>query len=125
MWEEIRSTTDLRSLDWIPFLEKSLWIKKEIVEADPLERGARKALNFGHTIGHAIEGVSLESDKPLLHGEVIFLGMMAESFIAICKVLLLPEEEREINNFFSFYVDFDFSLKHYLLIYVLLIVFKK
>src|SRR5699024_10045097 len=74
MWHEIKSVSELRSLDWVPFLEKSLLIKKEIVEIDPLEKGARKALNFGHTIGHAIESVSLESDKPLLHGEAIILG---------------------------------------------------
>lgn len=120
MWEGIRSTSELRSMEWIPFLAKSLQIKKEIVEADPFEKGARKALNFGHTIGHAIESVSLESDKPLLHGEAIILGMMAESFIATCKGLLLPEEEREINQFLSFYVDFDFSLKNRSLIYDLI-----
>lgn len=120
MWHEIKSTPDLRSMDWVPFLEKSLLIKKEIVEADPMERGARKALNFGHTIGHAIESVSLESDKPLLHGEAVILGMIAEAYIAVCKGLLSAAEEREITHFLSFYVDFDFTLENREMMYDLI-----
>src|SRR5690625_5809651 len=50
----------------------------------------------------------------------MLLGMMAESFIDTCKGLLLPEEERDINQFLSFYVDFDFSLKNRALIYDLI-----
>lgn len=120
MWHEIRSIKDLRSIDWVPFLEKSLLIKKKIVEIDPMEKGARKALNFGHTIGHAIESASLESDKPLLHGEAIILGMIAEVFIASCKGLLSTVEEREITQFLSFYVDFEFSLEDRAMIYELI-----
>ena len=47
-----------------------------MVEEDPFERGLRKALNFGHTIGHAIEGHALETENPLLHGEAIAIGMI-------------------------------------------------
>lgn len=52
-------------------IEKSLLIKKNVVEIDPKEKGLRKILNFGHTIGHAIE-----SDTGLLHGECVGLGML-------------------------------------------------
>ncbi len=53
---------------------KSLMIKKQVVESDPNEQGLRKVLNFGHTIGHAIE-----SNTNLLHGECVGIGMMAFS----------------------------------------------
>ena len=52
---------------------------------DPTEKGIRKALNFGHTLGHAIESYFLESedkDETLLHGEAIAAGMILESFIS-------------------------------------------
>ncbi|MES2628152.1 MAG: 3-dehydroquinate synthase [Bacteroidota bacterium] len=65
------------------FIEPSLEIKKKIVEEDPKEKGLRKILNFGHTVGHAIESLSLSQDKdPLLHGEAIAMGMIAEMYIA-------------------------------------------
>ncbi len=65
------------------FIEPSLNIKKAIVEEDPKEAGVRKILNFGHTVGHAIESFSLVNDKdPLLHGEAIAMGMIAELYIA-------------------------------------------
>ena len=51
----------------IDIIERSCKIKAEIVEADEIENGPRKLLNFGHTIGHAIESLSLESSTPLLH----------------------------------------------------------
>ena len=58
---------------------ESVRIKARIVEADEKETGQRKILNFGHTIGHAIESLSLQTDTPLLHGEAIALGMIAEA----------------------------------------------
>ena len=79
----------------------SVAIKKEIVEIDPFEKGLRKALNFGHTIGHALEGYALETGHPLLHGEAIAIGMYCESWLshqtsglpekdlsAICRLIL-------------------------------------
>lgn len=62
---------DSQTLDAI--IEGSLRIKRDVVEADPKEKGLRKVLNFGHTIGHAIE--SAEGGK-LLHGECIGIGML-------------------------------------------------
>ncbi len=62
---------------------KSIEIKKNIVELDPLEKGKRKILNFGHTIGHALESYSLLHDtNPLTHGEAIAIGMVCESYIS-------------------------------------------
>ncbi|MBY5958266.1 3-dehydroquinate synthase [Membranicola marinus] len=111
MWDNIKGITDLRTIDWEPFLEESLLIKKRIVENDPYEKGPRKALNFGHTIGHAIEGVLLETEHSLLHGEAVLLGMIAESKIAQIRGLLNENELSEITNHLRKYVDFSFDLQ--------------
>ena len=81
-WGELRQLTALRSADWASIIPASLSIKKQIVEADPFEKGLRKALNFGHTIGHAVEGHALKTDAPLLHGEAIAIGMVCEAFLS-------------------------------------------
>ena len=69
----------------IEIIARSCEIKKEVVEKDPKEEGFRKILNFGHTIGHAIESLSLETDKPLTHGEAISIGMLAEAKLSQLK----------------------------------------
>jgi 3-dehydroquinate synthase len=63
-------------------INTSCKIKSEIVQKDEKESGLRKILNFGHTIGHAIESYSLLTTTPLLHGEAIALGIIAESYIS-------------------------------------------
>ena len=62
-------------------IARSCHIKATIVERDEREKGMRQILNFGHTIGHAIEAIS-QTSKPLLHGEAIALGMMIEADIS-------------------------------------------
>lgn len=79
---------------------KSVIIKNKIVEHDPKEKGLRKILNFGHTIGHAIETYSLQNDpQPLNHGEAIVVGMVCESFISTVVNKLTPEELNIIVDF--------------------------
>lgn len=63
-------------------INKSCEIKADVVSKDFKEGGLRKILNFGHTIGHSVETLSLNADNPLLHGEAVAIGMVAESFIA-------------------------------------------
>jgi 3-dehydroquinate synthase len=58
-------------------------IKRVIVKKDPYETGLRKVLNFGHTIGHAIESHCLTTDHPLLHGEAVALGMAAALWLSV------------------------------------------
>jgi len=98
-WDILKEINDLHSIDWAEYLEPSLQIKKNIVEADPFEKGIRKALNFGHTIGHAIEGWALETEKPLLHGEAIAIGMICEAWLAHKIVDLSMDSVEEITNF--------------------------
>ncbi len=78
-------TLNLKSetADWNSIVERNVNIKSFIVEQDPHEKGIRKVLNFGHTVGHAIETYFLKSNnKKLLHGEAIAAGMIYESFIS-------------------------------------------
>ena len=58
-------------------------IKREIVLKDPYEKGQRKMLNFGHTLGHAIESHCLTTDCPLLHGEAVALGMAGALWLSV------------------------------------------
>ncbi len=93
--------------DWLEVTEQSIAIKKGVVLSDPYEKGLRKILNFGHTIGHAIESYSLQHDSdPLLHGEAIAMGMIAESQLSInyCGLPVTEHEELKarINQFFDF-----------------------
>ncbi len=63
-------------------IARSVEIKSQVVIADPLELGERKILNFGHTIGHAIESIMLDTSNPIEHGEAIALGMCAEGHLS-------------------------------------------
>lgn len=84
--------------DWARVIRHSVGIKKAVVEVDPKETGLRKILNFGHTIGHAVESFYLPSSKPLLHGEAIAMGMIAEGFLSFEKIGLSYEELNELST---------------------------
>ena len=75
----------------------SCQIKKAIVEKDPTEQGDRALLNFGHTIGHAIEK---HMNFSLLHGECVALGCVAAAYISWKKQLLSMEEYYEVRDMF-------------------------
>lgn len=78
--------SSLSDISWYDIIKHSVDIKQKIVDEDPLEQGARKILNFGHTIGHAVESFYLnQADKQLLHGEAIAVGMIAESYLSVLK----------------------------------------
>jgi len=96
---------NLRNEDTIEqLILKSARIKMEVVESDPLEKGPRKLLNLGHTIGHALEAYSLLHDpEPLLHGEAVAAGLVCEAFISL-RMLGLPETDlQSIANLVSWY----------------------
>lgn len=81
-WQQLKNIAIFDD-DITTLMYQSLLIKKEIVEADPKEKGLRKILNFGHTIGHAIEAYSIEhTNNTLLHGEAIAIGMVAEAYLS-------------------------------------------
>jgi len=98
-WEQF---LDLKAIDFADFDEliyRSVEIKNEIVKQDPTEKNIRKSLNFGHTLGHAIESYFLENENKttLLHGEAIAVGMILESYISLGKKLINQEEYIQIK----------------------------
>jgi 3-dehydroquinate synthase len=116
-WDKVSNLSDqiLDELDQLIY--ESVRIKHDIVEQDPFENGVRKHLNFGHTLGHAIESYFLShpNKEDLLHGEAIAVGMILEGYIStellgfsktdlnqICKVILNIYKPVTIET-----VDFD------------------
>jgi 3-dehydroquinate synthase len=81
-WETLAQQKKLEQMNWEALIRHSVQIKSTIVESDFKEQGARKALNFGHTIGHAIETHRLGTAGHLLHGEAIAIGMVAEAYVS-------------------------------------------
>jgi 3-dehydroquinate synthase len=79
-------------------LFKSSQIKYNLVTADPLEKRERKILNFGHTIGHAIEMASHETTKPLLHGEAVAIGMIGEAKLSQLAGMINNKEFESIER---------------------------
>jgi len=81
---------------------RSIQIKNEVVTQDPTEQGLRKILNFGHTIGHAIESYFLDKrDLTLLHGEAIALGMISEAYLSNKLTGLSIADLETIVNYIS------------------------
>lgn len=81
-------------------IARSCEIKKEVVETDPTEKGVRALLNFGHTIGHAVERCM---DFKLLHGECVAIGMVAASYLSFMRGNLTLAEAEEIKETISAY----------------------
>ncbi len=63
----------------------SVAVKERIVAADPTERGLRKALNLGHTAGHAFESLALRRGRPVLHGYAVAYGMVCELYLSVVR----------------------------------------
>lgn len=83
LWDVLSDLKTLSLEAITPHLWPSIKVKQTLAEKDRLESGERKKLNFGHTIGHALESYSLDQDAdPLFHGEAVAMGMLVESQIA-------------------------------------------
>lgn len=87
----------------IPIIKRSCQIKANVVAQDPHESGLRKILNFGHTIGHGIEAAAAEIGSPLLHGECVALGMVAEAELSRTIGALSAEDCHRITRLLSRY----------------------
>jgi 3-dehydroquinate synthase len=85
--------------NWEDLIDFSFQFKSGIAETDPYEGGVRKILNFGHTIGHAVESCCLTTDTPLFHGEAIAVGMVAESHVSYQKGMLKQDDLNEIASY--------------------------
>jgi 3-dehydroquinate synthase len=98
LWQEIKSLP-FEKQDWKKLIAHSVSFKSAVVTEDPKERGLRKVLNAGHTIGHAIESYLLDTGRKVMHGEAIAAGLIAEGFIARNRGLLSEKDLTEIREF--------------------------
>ena len=109
-WNDLISIKDLSSESIFPFIETSMQIKQNVVEQDFTEQNVRKTLNFGHTIGHAIESLFLLKGKPIMHGEAVALGMVCETRISMLEGLISQETANDIiSHIRKFYPLLDIS----------------
>lgn len=86
-------------------IKDSLKIKLKIVQEDPLEKGLRKTLNFGHTVGHAIESYYLSIGKEVLHGNAIAAGMLVEAYLSEQHCGLAHEQYQYITKIVSEHLE--------------------
>jgi len=98
MWDKIRINS-IANQDWQTLVRHSVAFKWSVVKEDPKEKGLRKILNFGHTVGHAIEGYFLGNGNRIFHGEAIAVGMICESYLAHKKNLINKEELDQITKY--------------------------
>ncbi|MDH3004389.1 MAG: 3-dehydroquinate synthase [Candidatus Shikimatogenerans sp. JK-2022] len=113
-WYYINKFNILKIKNWFNIVYKSIKIKNKIVKQDPKELlGLRKILNFGHTIGHAIESLFLFKKKKITHGEAIVLGIICESWISKKINNLSNKEYKKICKFILTYYNIRIIKKKY------------
>ena len=105
---------------------QSVAVKEDFVEQDPKEQGIRKALNFGHTVGHAYESLSFQKGTPLLHGHAVAAGIVSELFLSH-RVCGFPMEKLSQVVYYikEYYAPFMFGCKEYDTLYELMTHDKK
>ncbi|RVU02575.1 3-dehydroquinate synthase [Mucilaginibacter limnophilus] len=124
-WQKLKDS-DLKQPS-AELIHHSVVLKNKVVLEDPKEKNIRKSLNFGHTIGHAVETWSLTHDSnPLTHGEAIALGMICEGYLAHKKSGLKAEELEEIVSVIdSLYPRYSFKHSIYEELYSIMLKDKK
>ena len=99
-WAELMNfnidNPDLKELG--DLVAKSVQVKEHIVTEDPTEKGIRKALNLGHTVGHAFESLALQR-KPVLHGYAVAWGLVCELYLSVTKSGFPVEKMRQMTRF--------------------------
>ena len=114
-WNKISSVNFSKDVD-SSLIYNSIMTKIKIIENDPKESSSRKFLNFGHTIGHAIESFLLNSDREILHGEAILIGIILESYLSQKLLNFDTQLTLKIKNYilkFSKQIDFsEEDIKH-------------
>ncbi|TVZ51576.1 3-dehydroquinate synthase [Dokdonia sp. Hel_I_53] len=102
-WDQLKDLSGLSIDDLNRLIYESISIKNKIVLQDPTEQNIRKTLNYGHTLGHAIESYCLDKDdkRTLLHGEAIAIGMILESYISMRITGLNEQHLTEICAVFT------------------------
>tara|TARA_R110002050_G_scaffold296426_1_gene456421 strand:- start:75392 stop:76459 length:1068 start_codon:yes stop_codon:yes gene_type:complete len=115
-WNKFQDLSKLSLNDLDELIYESVVIKKNVVENDPFEDNLRKTLNFGHTLGHAIESYFLSNSNKttLLHGEAIIIGMILASYISTELVSFPKETTNKIKELFiNYYGKIEISKNDY------------
>lgn len=99
-WNRIKEVDFENKTEFEKLIWDSVEIKKEIVTKDPFEKNIRKTLNYGHTLGHAIESYFLENDEKqtLLHGEAVAIGLILSTYISSESMGFPKERLKEITE---------------------------
>jgi 3-dehydroquinate synthase len=95
-FKQLQGIENIYSINWDKIIPIAIELKLRVVLADPFEKNVRKILNFGHTIGHAIESYFLEHHRPITHGEAVAAGMIAETYLSVTKKLLDSDSANKI-----------------------------
>lgn len=99
----------------------SVQIKEDIVEQDPFEHGIRKALNLGHTVGHAFESLAMAEGRPILHGYAVAWGIVCELYLSHLNTGFPKDKMRQTIQFIKDnYGAFAFDCKKYEQLYALM-----
>ena len=107
-------TAPINHDDLLERLRRSVQVKVDIVARDPNEQGERKALNLGHTIGHALESLAMKRGKPIHHGYAVAWGLVAEAVLSHIKSGFPSEDVHRLGNFVrDNYRDFPFTCDDY------------
>jgi 3-dehydroquinate synthase len=99
LWPLISTINDINNVHWHEIILRCVKVKSDIVNLDPYEKNLRKILNFGHTIGHALETHFLSIGEPILHGEAIAAGMECELYLSHELLGFDIEHIKEIRSF--------------------------
>ncbi|MFS4428222.1 3-dehydroquinate synthase [Chryseobacterium sp. S90] len=109
-WDQLIQVRKLEVETVIPHIQTSMNIKQDVVDKDFHEQNIRKTLNFGHTIGHAVESLCLQQGNPILHGEAVAMGMIAEAHLAYLENLISETDaDMVIENVQRYYPYLDIS----------------
>ncbi|MCF0197848.1 MAG: 3-dehydroquinate synthase [Bacteroidaceae bacterium] len=122
-WAELL-TFDLEQIDYPRLTElvaTSVAVKERVVTEDPLERGVRKALNLGHTVGHAFESLAMRDGRTVLHGYAVAWGLVCELYLSTVKVGFPRDKFYQTVRFIrEHYGDFYIDCKQYDDLYALM-----
>ncbi|MDR1747232.1 MAG: 3-dehydroquinate synthase [Tannerella sp.] len=109
-----------------PMVARSVAVKERIVAADPREHGIRKALNFGHTVGHAFESLSFVRQRPMLHGHAVAAGLVCELYLSYKHCGFPSDRLTQIVHYMKeYYPPFFFDCNDYEALFELMLHDKK
>ena len=120
---------DLESIDFeelSALVSSSVNIKEKVVEQDPFEKNIRKALNLGHTFGHAFESYSYKTGKPELHGYAVIWGLLCELYLSYIKINFPKDDLLQLKYLIKkYYGSFIFDCSDYEFLFELMTHDKK